>query len=223
MAVTDAVEDQVADDGGQRGRPVGLLGHADGDADREDQRQVGEQRAARGGDDGGDLVPAQAVGAEQVVLAEAQQQAATGRAAIGSIRLRPSRWGPARLSRVFGGAAAAVAGAVMVGLRVIEAVSATVGGGGPGLALRRSLPVRSGYDQLAWSARTDLSTPKFTRASTPGGAPTPHPSTPGRNPCPRQPTSSPGSAEQATSPRSRAASPACAPRSSTPRPSTRRR
>ncbi len=70
---------QVADDGGQRGRTVGLPGETDGDTDGEQQRQVGEQRVARGAhrleerpDDRG-LDPAQ-----QVVLAQPEQDARRG-------------------------------------------------------------------------------------------------------------------------------------------------
>ena len=76
--VAHALEDEVADDGGQGRRPVGLLRHADGDADGEEQPQVGEQRVAAAGEDGGDPVPAQAVGAEQVGLAQAQHERRDG-------------------------------------------------------------------------------------------------------------------------------------------------
>ncbi len=44
-----------------------------GDTDREQQRQVAEQRVSRAADDCGDLVPAQALLTEQVWLAEPQQ------------------------------------------------------------------------------------------------------------------------------------------------------
>ena len=75
----DGLDDQVARRGGESGRTVGLFGEADGHADREQQRQVGEDRPARGthrleerSDDRG------LDAAQQVGLAQAQQDAGGG-------------------------------------------------------------------------------------------------------------------------------------------------
>src|SRR5690606_6614710 len=71
----DVAVDQEADERGERGGAVGLLGEADRDTDAEQHRQVVEDRATGGGEDGGDLVPAEAVRAEDVRLAEPEQDA----------------------------------------------------------------------------------------------------------------------------------------------------
>ena len=81
--VGDSREDEVADDGREAGRPVGLAGEADRDADGEQQGQVGEQRVAGGGQDGGDRqeplgVGAEALVAEHVGLTQTQQQRSGG-------------------------------------------------------------------------------------------------------------------------------------------------
>jgi hypothetical protein len=72
--IPDALEHEVADDGCECGGAVGLLGQADRHADREEQRQVGEQCVAGCAHHGGDLDPAPAVSTEQVRLSEPEQQ-----------------------------------------------------------------------------------------------------------------------------------------------------
>ena len=74
--------DQVAEERRHAGGAVGLPGEADGDADGEDEREVVEDGAAGGGHDvGHGLHPGevlgQALGAEHVLLAQADEQ--TGR------------------------------------------------------------------------------------------------------------------------------------------------
>ena len=74
-----AVDDEVAGDRGQRGRPVGLLGEADGDAHGEQQGQVGEDGVARGAHGVEERADHRGVDpAEQVVLAEPEQDACGG-------------------------------------------------------------------------------------------------------------------------------------------------
>ena len=73
-----AVDDHVSDHGGQGGGTVGLLGPSDGDTHREDERQPGEHCLAGCGDDGRGGVH-RLEPAEQVVLAEPQQDAGRGK------------------------------------------------------------------------------------------------------------------------------------------------
>ncbi len=74
----DLAVDEEAHHRGEGRGTVGLLGEADGHTDAEQQRQGTGQRAARVVEHGGDLVPAQAVLAEDVVLAEADHDACGG-------------------------------------------------------------------------------------------------------------------------------------------------
>ena len=87
--IPDALEDEVADDGGERGRPVGLLRHPDGDPDREQQGEVREQGAAARADDGGDHLPPEAVGSEQVRLAQTQHEGRHGQRGDGQHEAAP--------------------------------------------------------------------------------------------------------------------------------------
>ncbi len=78
-----AVEDEIADQGGERGGAVGLTGEADRHAHGEQQREMVEEGAAGGGHDPGHgqqpgQGAAQAVLAEQVVLTEPEEQAGRG-------------------------------------------------------------------------------------------------------------------------------------------------
>ena len=100
MVVEHRVHHEVAHDGSQRSRPVGLAGEPDRDTDRKQQRQVGEQGTARGAhgheerpDDRG-VDPAQ-----QVVLTQPEQDARRGQhgdrqhqALAESLQLREARY-----------------------------------------------------------------------------------------------------------------------------------
>ncbi len=87
--IPDTLEDEVADDGREGGRAVGLLRHADGDPDREQQREVGEQGAATGTEDGSDHLPPEAVGSEQVRLAQPQHEGRHGQRGDGQHEAAP--------------------------------------------------------------------------------------------------------------------------------------
>jgi hypothetical protein len=77
--VGDAVPDEVTDNGGEGRRAVRLPGEADRHTDGEQQRQRVEERTAGAADDLGDLVERRVVRtAEEVVLAEAQQDGRGG-------------------------------------------------------------------------------------------------------------------------------------------------
>jgi hypothetical protein len=70
----DLAVDQEADQRSKGGRAVGLLGEADGDAYAEEHREAAGDGAARLVEDRGDLVPAEAVGPEDVRLPEPDYQ-----------------------------------------------------------------------------------------------------------------------------------------------------
>ncbi len=77
--------DQVADQRREGGRAVRLLGVADRDTHGEEQRQVREQRVARGEEHRGDLVPAQTVLAEDIGTTEPDEQTGGGQYGDGQL------------------------------------------------------------------------------------------------------------------------------------------
>ncbi len=78
--------DQEADQRGEGGGAVSLLREADRDTHREQQRQAIEDRSTGGVEHRCDLVPAEAVLAEDVVLAEAHQQTGGGEHGNGQLQ-----------------------------------------------------------------------------------------------------------------------------------------
>ncbi|EDX25581.1 hypothetical protein SSAG_05419 [Streptomyces sp. Mg1] len=81
----DVLVDEEADERGERRGTVRLLREADRDADAEQQRQVREDGVTGGGEHRGDLAPAETVLAEDVGLAEAQQDAGGGQDGDGQL------------------------------------------------------------------------------------------------------------------------------------------